>query len=74
MFNPAIGYLANSSVNAEVGTDIKQIIDDARTQFICNQIDESGFQNAAKQWMERGGDRLIEEINEFYKQDQGAKK
>lgn len=74
MFNPAIGYLANSSVNAEVGTDIKQIIDDARTQFICNQIDESGFQNAAKQWRERGGDRLIEEINEFYKQDQGAKK
>ena len=73
VFNPAIGYLANSSVNAEVGTDIKQIIDDARTQFICNQIDEAGFESAAKQWLDRGGDRLIEEVNELYEIDLGAK-
>ena len=37
--NPALGYLANSEVNAEVGTDIEQIIEDARTQYICGQID-----------------------------------
>lgn len=67
VFNPALGYLANSSVNAEVGTDIKQILDDARTQYICGQLDEAGLQAAFQQWADRGGDRLIEEINELAK-------
>lgn len=73
VFNPAIGYMANSTVYAEVGTDIKQIMDDARTQYICNQIDEAGFENAVKQWRERGGDRLIAEINELYQEDKEGK-
>jgi len=53
-------------VNAEVGTDIEQIIDDARTQYICGQIDDEGLEAAAAQWLNRGGDRLIEEINQLY--------
>lgn len=69
IYNPALGYLANSEVNAEVGTDIEQIIDDARTQYICGQIDDKGLDAAAQQWLDRGGDRLIEEINELYQQD-----
>lgn len=69
VFNPALGYLANSEVNAEVGTDIEQIIDDARTQYICGQIDDAGFEAAAQQWLDRGGDRLIEEINKLYQED-----
>lgn len=69
VFNPALGYLANSPVNAEVGTDIEQIIDDARTQYICGQIDDTGFEAAAKQWLDRGGDRLVEEINKLYQED-----
>lgn len=70
VFNPALGYLANSLVNAEVGTDIELIIDDARTQYICGQIDEKGIEDAAKQWLDRGGDRLIEDINELYQQEE----
>jgi putative aldouronate transport system substrate-binding protein len=69
VYNPALGYLANSEVNAEVGTDIEQIIDDARTQYICGQIDDEGLEAAAKQWLDRGGDRLIEEINQLYQND-----
>lgn len=69
VLNPALGYLANSEVNAEVGTDIEQIIDDSRTQYICGQIDEAGLEAAAKQWLDRGGDRLIEEINKLYQED-----
>ncbi len=69
VFNPALGYLANSEVNAEVGTDIEQIIEDARTQYICGQIDEAGLDAAAQQWLDRGGDRLVEEINELYQDD-----
>ncbi|MDO5417664.1 MAG: ABC transporter substrate-binding protein, partial [Lachnospiraceae bacterium] len=69
VMNPALGYLASSEVNAEVGTDIEQIIDDARTQYICGQIDDAGFAAAAQQWLDRGGDRLIEEINKMYQED-----
>ena len=67
--NPALGYLANSEVNAEVGTDIEQIIEDARTQYICGQIDKKGLEDAAQLWLDRGGDRLVEEVNELYKAD-----
>lgn len=70
MTNPALGYLASSEVNAEVGTDIEQIIDDVRTQYICGQLDDAGFEKAAKTWLDRGGDRLIEELNQMYQADQ----
>lgn len=69
VLNPALGYLANSEVNAEVGTDIEQIIDDARTQYICGQIDDAGLEAAAQLWLDRGGDRLVEEINQLYQAD-----
>jgi putative aldouronate transport system substrate-binding protein len=69
VYNPALGYLANSEVNAEVGTDVEQIIDDARTQYICGQIDDEGLEAAAKQWLDRGGDRLVEEVNQLYQKD-----
>lgn len=67
VYNPALGYLANSDANAESGTDIEQIIDDARTQYICGQIDEAGLEAAAQQWLERGGQQVIDEVNEQYK-------
>ena len=69
VFNPALGYLANSATNAEVGTDIEQIIDDARTQYICGQIDDAGLDDAAQQWLDRGGAQLVEEVNELYAAD-----
>ncbi|MGB8454613.1 MAG: hypothetical protein WCD89_20075 [Anaerocolumna sp.] len=74
VFNPALGYLANSEVNAEVGTDIEQIIEDARTQSICGQIDEAGLDAAGQQWLDRGGDRLVGEINELYQNDKRHRK
>lgn len=70
VMNPALGYLASSEVNAEVGTDIEQIIDDARTQYICGQIDDAGFDAAAQLWLDRGGDRLVEDVNRLYQEDQ----
>lgn len=69
VFNPALGYLANSPSNSEVGRDIEQIIDDARTQYICGQIDEAGFEKAAQQWLDRGGDLVMKEVNQLYQAD-----
>ena len=69
VFNPALGYLANSPINAEVGNDIEQIIDDARTQYICGQISKAQLDAASQQWLNRGGAQLIKEVNELYKAD-----
>lgn len=69
VFNPALGYLANSEANAQYGTDIELIIDDARTQYICGQIDEAGLDAAAQQWLDRGGSEVIAEVNELYQAD-----
>lgn len=66
VFNPCLGLLSNSDANAESGTDIEQIIDDARTQYICGQIDEAGLDDAAQQWLDRGGAQVIEELNAQY--------
>ena len=70
VFNPASGYLVSSKINAEVGTDLKDILDRARTQYICGQIDENGLQEQFKVWEQRGGADLITEINEMYQADQ----
>lgn len=69
VINPAIGYLANSEANAQYGTDIEQIIDDARTQYICGQIDEAGLDEAASNWLKRGGEQVMKEVNDLYQAD-----
>lgn len=70
VFNPASGYLVSSNVNAEVGTDLKDILDRARTQYICGQLDDSGLEEQFKVWEQRGGADLVKEINEMYQADQ----
>lgn len=53
-----------------MGTDLKDILDRARTQYVCGQIDEAGLQEQFKVWEQRGGADLIAEINEMYQADQ----
>ncbi|MDL2302036.1 extracellular solute-binding protein [Lachnospiraceae bacterium OttesenSCG-928-D06] len=72
IFNPALGYLASSSVNAEMGTDLKDIIDRARTQYICGLLDDAGLQEQFEVWAQRGGNNLVNEINEMYKADKNS--
>ena len=69
VFNPALGYLTQSDTYAECGNDLVQILDDARTQYICGQIDEAGLQAAFDQWNARGGTQVIEEVNALYAAD-----
>lgn len=69
VFNPATGYLVSSLVNADIGSDLKDILDRARTQYICGQIDDDGLKEQFRVWEQRGGLRLIEEINEMYQAD-----
>ena len=70
VFNPAAGYLVNSETYSMNGASLDQIMDDARIQYICGQIDESGLQAAIKNWETQGGSKVKEEVNALYQADQ----
>ncbi|MGF7400582.1 extracellular solute-binding protein [Thermoanaerobacterium thermosaccharolyticum] len=64
--NPAAPFISQSPTYAQVGTQLDNIINDARVKFISGQIDEKGFQAAVDLWRRTGGDKVIQEVNELY--------
>ena len=50
VINPALSYLINSSTYAFNGAYLYQLLSDARTQYICNRIDDEGLQKAFDIW------------------------
>lgn len=69
VYNPALRYQADSVVNAEKGTELAQILENARTAYICGQIDKQQLSQRFEEWNERGGLELKEEINEMYRRN-----
>lgn len=63
VFNPALPFLANSETYADLGSTLDEIITQARTQYICGQIDEEGLKAANEQWLSQGGQKVIDEVN-----------
>lgn len=68
--NPATKYLVNSDTQASEGATLKQLLEDARTQYIAGAIDEEGLKQKWEEWNQRGGEDLIKEVNEQYQADQ----
>ncbi|MCR5607030.1 MAG: extracellular solute-binding protein [Treponema sp.] len=69
VFNPAISYLANSEAYATQGAILDQLLSDARTQYICGQIDEKGLQSAFDKWNKQGGEAVINEVNKQHQEN-----
>ncbi len=67
VFNPAVSYLANSPTYAEVGGELDSIISEARTKYICGEINEAGLQDAFDKWNKSGGTAVLSEVNEQYR-------
>lgn len=67
VFNPAVSYLANSPTYAKEGGKLDKIISDARTQYICGEINEAGLQDAFDKWNKGGGTAVLSEVNEQYR-------
>ena len=42
------------------------IRDRARTQYVCGEIDEAGLQTAWDNWLNQGGQTIIDEVNAQY--------
>ncbi len=69
VFNPASGYLAGSDTYALNGATLDTALKDARTQYICGEIDEAGFRAAMDTWLAQGGQQIIDEVNALYQAD-----
>lgn len=63
VFNPAIRYLNNSQTHSMNGSNLTKILNDARVQYICLQLDEAGLRAAWDNWANQGGLKIIEEVN-----------
>ena len=66
VFNPASSYLLNSATYADVGAMLDEWISQARSQYICGEIDETGLKAVWEKWYENGGEKIIQEVNEQY--------
>lgn len=64
VYNPAAAFVSETYLS--MGTQLDNIMGDARIQFIAGQIDEAGIEAAIELWRSTGGDAVIEEINELY--------
>lgn len=64
--NPAQVLQLQSETYNSTGAQLKQIMDDARIQYIVGSIDEAGWEAAIANWRTMGGDKMIEEINAVY--------
>lgn len=56
----------DSDTNVQDGARLLQIMTDATYQYILGQIDEKGFDKALENWKSQGGDKIIEEFNASY--------
>lgn len=65
VYNPAAPY--SSKTYMTKGAQLDDIISDARIKFIAGQIDENGLLEAVELWKKSGGNDIIEEVNELYK-------
>lgn len=68
VFNPAAAFLAGSNTYALNGATLDQALKDARTQYICGEIDEAGLKAAMDTWAAQGGNAIIDEVNALYQQ------
>lgn len=66
VLNPATSYLANSATYADIGATLDEELKQARTQYICGEIDQAGLQAAWDSWLSKGGQAIIDEVNEQY--------
>ncbi|EOT44339.1 extracellular solute-binding protein [Enterococcus columbae] len=65
VFNPAASYITDTFVTK--GTQLDQIISDARIKYVAGQMDDKGWKDTIQLWKDQGGTQLIKETNDLHK-------
>ena len=63
--DPTVPFI--SETYTAKGLEIRKLYTDATIQWIMGEIDESGYMAAVEQWKESGGQDIINEMNEAWK-------
>lgn len=64
--NPGKALLRTSETYNSVGSQLDQMISDARIQFIVGELDEAGWNSVINSWKQQGGEQVIKEVNDTY--------
>lgn len=70
VFNPAASLV--SDLYARQGTQLDEIISDARVQYIAGLIDETDWDAAVERWYSSGGQEVVDELTALYQEAQAA--
>ncbi|MFD2116615.1 extracellular solute-binding protein [Paenibacillus yanchengensis] len=62
--NPAQPF--TSPMQVEKGTELTQLISDARVKFLLGEMDEAGWSATIEQWKSNGGTKIAEELTASY--------
>lgn len=62
--NPAAPYISNTEI--EKGKELSKIIADATVKFIMGSVSEEDWEKEVNRWLQSGGSKVIEEMNEEY--------
>ncbi len=69
--NPVEPYI--SDTYSTKGPQLDAIMAEANTKFIVGQIDEAGWDAQVERWLSQGGQGVIDDYNEAYKEDDSVK-
>ncbi|WP_274652818.1 extracellular solute-binding protein [Paenibacillus humicola] len=67
VLNPASKYISDTMLKK--GSDLDQLINDARIKYIMGELNADGWKDALEAWRKAGGDQVIQEMNEQYAKD-----
>ena len=70
--NPAEPYV--SDTYSTRGPQLEAIMSEANTKFIVGQISEDEWKAQRDRWLQQGGQKVIDELNKAYEEDDSVQK
>ena len=70
--NPAEPYV--SDTYSTRGPQLDAIMSEANTKFIVGQISEDEWKAQRDRWLQQGGQKVIDELNKAYEEDDSVQK
>ena len=65
VYDPTLSLV--SKTQTEKGSQLDQIIVDARIKYLAGQFDDAGLKAQIQRWYSEGGTQIVAEMNEQYK-------
>ena len=64
----------DKEVDVSRGPQLEAIMSEANTKFIVGQISEDEWKAQRDRWLQQGGQKVIDELNKAYEEDDSVQK